>query len=630
MRKKALNKALAVTASLVLCSSIVTVPVHAADSQEKEETVYVKADAEGNTQTVIVSDWLKNKKKSAKIKDKSDLTGIENVKGDETFQKGKKNSITWNSNGNDIYYQGKTDKELPVSMQVTYYLDGKEISPQELVGKSGKVRVRYEFTNHDVHDGIYTPFTMITAVVLPTEHFSNVKMVNAKDISDGSKHILMGVAFPGLSDSLKLKESTIGKKFDIPDSFEFTADVKDFQMTVTATVASADTLSEFGLDKVDTIDELNDSLTTLSNASEKLVNGSGELLSGVKELQDASKTLKSGTATLNKKTKELSKGLNTLDDKKDDLISGAKKLKKGTKDLKAGTSQLEQKTKSLPSMMKELASGLESMKSLTGSLPSQQKLQQLSAGLNSITASFDSIKNANEQYIAALQTQIDSLTAMKGRGTVTDATDIRDIETAIGTMQGIQQKMRNENNTIDQQSQALSSSLAPAKALIQKLSDPSTQASFKKLNSLDTKELTDAASSLRSAAVKLNKGAGDLAAGQSDLASGTNQLGQGIHTAASGGKKLSSATGTLASGGSKLSSGVDTLYKGADTLNTGLIQFNQDGIQRLVNIMDHDVQNTLDRISDTVQQGDKYQSFTKKAKGTKGSVKFMIETEEIK
>lgn len=120
-----------------------------------------------------------------------------------------------------------------------------------------------------------------------------------------------------------------------------------------------------------------------------------------------------------------------------------------------------------------------------------------------------------------------------------------------------------------------------------------------------------------------------MVAGQSDLASGANQLGDGIHTAATGGKKLSSATGTLALGGSKLSSGVDALYHGADTLNTGLIQFNQDGIQRLVNIMDNDVQNTLDRINDTVKQGDKYQTFTKKDKDTKGSVKFMIETEEI-
>ena len=165
-------------ASMILCASMAAAPVYAADSQEKEETVYVKADAEGNTQTVIVSDWLKNKKKSAEIKDATDLNDIENVKGDETFQKGGKHSITWDANGNDIYYQGKTDKELPVSMQVTYYLDGKEISPKDLVGKSGKVRVRYEFTNHDVHNGIYTPFTMITAVVLPTEHFSNVKMEN--------------------------------------------------------------------------------------------------------------------------------------------------------------------------------------------------------------------------------------------------------------------------------------------------------------------------------------------------------------------------------------------------------------------------------------------------------------------
>ena len=140
MRKKKLSRTLAMAASMILCASMAAAPVYAADSQEKEETVYVKADAEGNTQTVIVSDWLKNKKKSAEIKDATDLNDIENVKGDETFQKGGKHSITWDANGNDIYYQGKTDKELPVSMQVTYYLDGKEISRRiwwERAEKSG-------------------------------------------------------------------------------------------------------------------------------------------------------------------------------------------------------------------------------------------------------------------------------------------------------------------------------------------------------------------------------------------------------------------------------------------------------------------------------------------------------------
>ena len=108
---------------------------------EKEETVYVKAGADGSTDKIIVSNWLKNGDGAQEIKDESELSGIKNVKGDETFtQNGK--DITWQAEGNDIYYQGETTKTLPVGVKVTYYLDGKEISPEELAGRSGKVRIR--------------------------------------------------------------------------------------------------------------------------------------------------------------------------------------------------------------------------------------------------------------------------------------------------------------------------------------------------------------------------------------------------------------------------------------------------------------------------------------------------------
>ena len=232
------------------------VPVAASESTaDKEETVYVKTDANGEEKSVIVSDWLKNFSGEAKIKDATDLTDVENVKGNETYKRGKKNNITWNANGNDIYYQGSSDKNLPVSMKVTYYLDGKEIKPKDLIGKSGKVKIHYEYENHSEvtktingkQTTIYTPFTMITAAILNTDNFSNVKAKNGKVISDGSKHIVIGVAMPGLADSLNLKNTSIGSNFDIPEDFEITADVEDFQMTVTATVANSDTLSEFGL-----------------------------------------------------------------------------------------------------------------------------------------------------------------------------------------------------------------------------------------------------------------------------------------------------------------------------------------------------------------------------------------------
>ena len=272
MRKRRLSKALAMFLAAALTIPA-AVPVAASESTaDKEETVYVKTDANGEEKTVIVSDWLKNFSGEAKIKDATDLTDVENVKGNETYKRGKKDNITWNAKGNDIYYQGTSDKNLPVSMKVTYYLDGKEISPKKLVGKSGKVKIRYEYENHSAvtktingkQTTIYTPFTMITAAILNTDNFSNVKATNGKVISDGNKHIVIGVAMPGLADSLNLKNTSIGSNFDIPEDFEITADVEDFQMTVTATVANSDTLSEFGLDDAGDLSELTDSLKDLA------------------------------------------------------------------------------------------------------------------------------------------------------------------------------------------------------------------------------------------------------------------------------------------------------------------------------------------------------------------------------
>ena len=138
MRKRRLSKALAMFLAAALTIPV-AVPVAASESTaDKEETVYVKTDANGEEKTVIVSDWLKNFSGEAKIKDATDLTDVENVREMRHTNEAKRTVLHGNANGKDIYYQGTSDKNLPVSMKVTYYLDGKEISPKKLVGKSGK------------------------------------------------------------------------------------------------------------------------------------------------------------------------------------------------------------------------------------------------------------------------------------------------------------------------------------------------------------------------------------------------------------------------------------------------------------------------------------------------------------
>ena len=331
----------------------------------KVETVYVTADASGSVNDVIVSEWLKNATASSELTDTTELKDIVNVKGDENFTENGDGTVTWNADGSDIYYQGTTDKELPVDIKITYTLDGKEISPADLAGKSGKVTIRFEYENKakqtvDV-DGknidVYTPFAMVSGMMLDSDKFSNVEISNGKIVSDGGNYIVMGVALPGLKESLDISDDKWDELDDskelqdkLSNSFEITADTTDFELGMTITMASSDILSDFGISDLtdsDKIDDLKDDMNELNDGSDKLVDGAGELKDGTSKLKDGTNELKDGTGKLYDGTKELKDGTGKLvtgtgklTDGAGQLVTGAGQLADGTNTLKDGTGKL--------------------------------------------------------------------------------------------------------------------------------------------------------------------------------------------------------------------------------------------------------------------------------------------------
>lgn len=335
--KKILNVTMAAGMAAVLGTTPVIAAAQEADNGvSKEETVYVNATAEGEIKDITVSDWLKNSGSAeGDISDVSDLEGIKNVKGDETFtQDGDK--VTWNTDSSDIYYQGTSNKELPVDMKIKYYLDDQEITPEELAGKSGHLRMEVSYTNKskktvkvDKKDvEVYSPFVMVTGMILSSDNFSNVTIDNGKVISDGDKEMVVGVAVPGLKDSLDLS-GDLSDKIDIPEGFTMEADVTDCTMGNTFTMAVTDLLSSLNLEDSDDLDELQDSLDELDDAAVKLVDGSKDLFDGTKKLYDGTKDLYDGTEDLKDGTSQLYDGAKDLDD-------GAKTLKDGTSQLYDG------------------------------------------------------------------------------------------------------------------------------------------------------------------------------------------------------------------------------------------------------------------------------------------------------
>lgn len=300
----------------------------------KEETVYVMAQADGKVDKIIVSDWIRNNKKAATIKDVSTVSDIENVKTDASFTLDSDNMRVWQADGKDLYLEGTGTAKLPVDLSVTYSLDGKAIAPEDALGKSGKVTIRFDYTNNQYEnvkiDGkeerIYVPFMMLSGMILDGEKFSNVKVTNGKVVSDGDRVIVAGIAFPGLRHDLGLSK----KDADIPDYFEITADVEDFAMGSTVTLAANGLFNKIDPKDLDDLDKLNESMDKLDTAMSALIDGSSQLYTGLESLLEASGELSSGVDQLYDGAVQLSDGAKQLDDGAEKLTDGAGTLSDGS------------------------------------------------------------------------------------------------------------------------------------------------------------------------------------------------------------------------------------------------------------------------------------------------------------
>ena len=266
----------------------------------KEESVYSKLDNNGIAYQTIVSNHLKNTEKSKLLKDISDLMNIENVSGNQEYEEDN-GRLIWKAEGEDIYYQGNSKKELPIECKISYKLDGQEISKEDIIGKSGFAKVIFEFTNKEQRkatingkeETMYVPFIVGIGTVIDNENNKNIEISSGKVIDNGNKTFVFGVALPGMQESLGIDKNTI----DIPNSIEISMEAKDFEMNEIYCFATPKLIDEDDLELFNKIDKIYDMATELKDGSSKLVEGSQQL--------------SEGAGKLNAGTHELSKELNT-------------------------------------------------------------------------------------------------------------------------------------------------------------------------------------------------------------------------------------------------------------------------------------------------------------------------------
>ncbi len=210
-----------------------------AENVKKAETVYVTMDSQGAVQNTIVTDWLHTDSAETFIEDVSDLTDITNIKSDVTPKQDGENLI-WNMPTTDLYYRGTTDKTLPVSISIKYYLNDVEMTPDEIAGQSGKVKIEISMTNNMFKTEniggksvkVYNPVIAVGGMILSESQFQNISVENGQAVGDGSKEIAMLVGMPGLNETLGISELHLEglEEIEFKDSFTITADTTSFTL----------------------------------------------------------------------------------------------------------------------------------------------------------------------------------------------------------------------------------------------------------------------------------------------------------------------------------------------------------------------------------------------------------------
>lgn len=637
------------------------------------------------------------------------------------------------------------EKELPIGLDITYRLNGKTVTAGELAGKSGRVTVRFDYTNQQSRDvtidgkkeTIYVPFTVMTGMLLDNKKFQNIEISNGKLIDDGGHTAVIGIAFPGLQENLAADPG----KLEIPSFVEMTADVQDFSMDMTITIVTNALFQELDTGELDSIGDLSESLNDLTDAMDQLMGGSNQLYDG----------------------------LNTLLNKSGDLVSGINQLATGAKELKAGAGSLDEGAAALQAGAAQLQTGLDTVVSNNSSLIngaaqvfntllSTANTQLAAAGLdvpamsignyadvlNGVIASMDEnavyqqalaavtaqveeqrdyiteqvtatvcenvaqqvktgveaeVTNAVKEQVAESEDEIRAAVTEAVRESVTDAviralgiegiTNKAEYDSAVASGQvaeetqaavsaAIEAQMQSgevlqeiEDQTQSQIAQIVQEQVS-AKMQTEEIQGIITAKTEEQMQTdevqdqitLNTeaqvqKAIADAMESdaVQSQLAAASEGAKSVIALKTSLDSynafylGLKSYTAGVAQAASGAGELKAGLDSLRDGSEKLSSGADALCDGVLTLNNGapalvdgvtqlrdgalrlsdgLKEFDEKGVQALVDAVDGDVDHLLERVRATADVSKEYQAFPEMKEELDSQVKFIYRTDPVK
>ena len=638
-----MKKLMAILLSLTLACAAV---LPALAEGKKDETVYVLANPDGSARRVIVSDYLSNPDGADTIADVSNLEKIQNVKGDEAFADG-----VWQANGNEIYYQGDSSEALPVELKISATLDGTEIAPADLAGRSGHVTLRFDYAVSASYtkdaETVAVPFAVITGALLDNEVFANVSVKNGQAVNDGDRTVAVGLCVPGLTAGLKLESD----KVELPEYLEISADVKNFSLPVTVTLATNEAFATLDADKLQDADALKEAADKLTDAMTQLLDGSNQLYNGLNDLKDGTTNLNNGinqladgTVSLAAGADTLSTGLTTLTANNETLVGGARQVFE---------TLLAQANAALIQAGVDATLTVENYADVLGKLVEAVSEEGVTAQARAqveaaVRAQADAVRsevtkavrpqveaqvteavkeNVMAQILATQNLTMETYEAAQKAGLVTDA-QRQQLEGALNQ----QMQTAQVQQAIAQQTEAQMTSDTVADLIEQNteeqiglLVDQNMQSETVQAQIAAACEQGAPLVTLKAQLDSYNTFYTGLIAytnGASDAASGAAQLKAGADTLQSGAAQLKDAMPAL-------TDGVNKLVDGAKALADGLITFDADGVSKLTSAINEDLDPLLARAQLLIEAAQSYNNYSGLAEGMDGAVRFIYRTDAI-
>ncbi len=461
------------------------------------------------------------------------------------------------SHDNKLYYKGFEDAQIPVTMKVSYTLNGEPIEAKKLAGKDGEVNIRIEYKNHIKSGNVYVPFMVMTGMILDGDKFSNVKIDSGRVIDDGDKKMVAGFAFPGMNESIGLKS----KGLDFPGEVNIKARVKDFELDEVYSMASTDLFKNIDMSKVNTMEGLQDKLSQLEKGTDQLLQGSSKLAKGNLQMAKGASKLTEAGRKFSKATKQVAEGNKALNEKAPELSSGIGKLQQGSQKLYEGNSGLLTGLKQTGSGLKALEAGAD--RAEAGSEKLFDGIKSLDGGLSKLTQNNDALKNGLAQMIGGIEASCakqKNLIPTLDNGIAQADKSVKALEAAgqTGTRDYIEAV--NKRAELMAQKKVITQSVKESEKLIGGL----------KTYQKNISGYMDGVAAIKDGIDKngLVKGADSLASGNKALAAGTKAASSAVKS------KLIPGAGKLVQGSKELNAGIIALQGGSKTLVKGIRRLN--------------------------------------------------------